>query len=176
MNRRTAGCINRIQLLRLALLLATLAPGVGVATSDEPVPVLGWVEQVAILDTGLVMHAKIDTGADNSSINASGIDYVSRNGKTLVSFKLSDNTGTLVSMERPLLRVGQIKRKEGGYIERPVVSLGFCIAGRRIDAEVNLADRGHFNYPVLIGRSVMARRFLVDPERTYITRPACVAS
>ena len=168
--------MSRAQLVRLVVLLATLAPGVGIAQSDELIPVLGWVEKVAILDTGLILQAKIDTGADNSSINASNIDYVTRDGETLVRFKVKDNTGAIVSMERPLVRVGQIKRKEGGYIERPVVSLGFCIAGRMIDAEVNLADRDHFNYPVLIGRSVMARRFLVDPERTYITQPTCAAS
>jgi len=162
--------------MRLGILLAALAAVAGPAQSDEPTAILGWVEKVAILDTGLVMHAKIDTGADNSSINASNIDYFTRDGETLVRFKIKGNTGAPVAMERPLVRVGQIKRKEGGYIERPVVTLGFCIAGQIVDTEVNLANRNHFNYPVLIGRSVMARRFLVDSERTYITRPTCIAS
>jgi hypothetical protein len=26
---------------------------------------------------------------------------------------------------------------------------------------------------VLVGRSLMARRFLVDPERSYLTQPTC---
>lgn len=162
--------------MRLAVLLAVWVFPVGAAQSDEQIPVLGWVEKVAILGTGLILHAKIDTGAENSSINASSIDYVTHDGKTLVRFKVKDDTGTLFSIERPLVRMVQIKRKEGGHIERPVVSLGFCIAGQSIDAEVNLANREHFTYPVLVGRSVMARRFLVDPERTYITQPACLAS
>ena len=168
--------MNRAPLMTLAVLLATLASGVGTAHAEDRTAILGWVEKVAIADTGLIMHAKIDTGADNSSINASGIDYVKRDGNTWVRFKLKDRTGNQITLERPLVRVGQIKRKEGGYIERPVVTLGLCVAGQMVDAEVNLADRDHFQYPVLVGRSLMARRFLVDPERTYLTQPGCSAS
>lgn len=167
---------NRAQLVRLAVLLLVLTPVVVTAQPDGPKTVLGWAERVAISGTSLVMRAKIDTGADNSSINASNINYVTHDGTTLVRFKVKDNTGKLVSMERPVVRIGKIKRKEGGYIERPVIILGLCVAGRMIDAEVNLADRDHFIYPVLIGRSIMARRFLVDPEHTYITQPTCITS
>jgi hypothetical protein len=158
----------------LALLLAMLASGTVLAADQATT--LGWVEQVTIQDTGLVMHAKIDTGADNSSINASGIDYFSRGGDTWVRFELHDRTGAQVTMERPLVRLGHIKRKEGGHIERPVVTLGLCVAGQLVDAEVNLARRDHFRYQLLVGRSLMAHRFLVDPVRTYITRPNCAAA
>nr|WP_232224186.1 RimK/LysX family protein [Mastigocladopsis repens] len=35
----------------------------------------------------------------------------------------------------------------------------FCIAGRWIEEEVNLAERDNFNYPVLIGRNMLKRCF-----------------
>lgn len=146
----------------------------GVASADRSPAILGWVEQVAILDAAITLPAKIDTGADNSSINASAINYITRNGADWVRFTLKDSTGTQTTLERPLVRRGQIKRKEGGFIERPVITMSLCLAGQRVDTEVNLADRNHFNYPMLVGRSLLSRRFLVDAERKNLTRPNCV--
>lgn len=168
--------MNRTTLKPQAVLLSILLACVGTIQAAAAPMTLGWVERVGVINTGLVMNAKIDTGADNSSINASSIDYVTRDGSTWVRFKIQDQNGTGIALERPLVRIGQIKRKEGGYLERPVVTLDLCVAGQMVNAEVNLADRDHFKYPMLVGRSLMARRFLVDPERTYITQPACAAS
>jgi len=141
--------------------------------ADSDPAILGWIEEVAITDANMILPAKIDTGADNSSIHASDIRYVTREGNTWVQFKLRDRAGTLINMERQLVRMGQIKRKEGGFIERPVVNLGFCVAGQKVNAEVNLANRQHFDYPMLVGRSLLARRFLVNPDRSYLTHPTC---
>ena len=50
----------------------------------------------------------------------------------------------------------------------------FCIGGRKIRDEVNLADRGHFIYPVLIGRNMLGKGdFLLDPSRTFVSRAPC---
>lgn len=168
--------MKRATTMQLSVLLATMLSTIGTVQAAESPSILGWIEKVAVLNSSLVMHAKVDTGADNSSINASAIDYVTRDGRDIVRFKLKDRSGAEVVMERPLVRVSQIKRKEGGYIERPVVTMGFCVGGKMVDAEVNLADRNHFKYQMLVGRSLMARRFVVDPERTYITQPTCTAS
>jgi hypothetical protein len=133
------------------------------------------VEEVAIMNTGLNIDAKIDTGADNSSINASSIVYFDQDGARWVRFNIQNRKGNQVAMERPLVRVAQIKRKEGGYIERPVVSMNLCVAGQQVNTEVNLANRDHFKYLMLVGRSLMAKRFLVDPESMHITQPTCTA-
>ena len=164
--------MNRRPLFMIAMFLTTLF-GAGTTQADKPPGILGWVEEIAIPDAGMVLRAKIDTGADHSSIHASEIYYFMRQGSTWVRFKLQGQTGTQIAMERPLIRIGQIKKKEGGVIARPVVSLGICVAGQQLEAEINLADRNHFTYPMLVGRSLMVQRFLVDPDRTYITKPFC---
>lgn len=168
--------VKTLALIPAVALLSALAAGGANALSAESPTTLGWIERVAIADTPLVMHAKIDTGADHSSINASDITYTSHHGQAWVRFSIHDRNGVKTAIERPLLRVGQIKRKEGGHIERPVVMMDLCVAGQQVKAEVNLANREHFKYQLLVGRSLMARRFVVDPERTYITQPACAAS
>jgi hypothetical protein len=133
------------------------------------------VEEVAVMNTGLKIDAKIDTGADNSSINASSIAYFNQDGARWVRFNIQNRKGDRIAMERPLVRVAQIKRKEGGYIERPVVSMNLCVAGQQVNTEVNLANRDHFKYLMLVGRSLMAKRFLVDPESMHITHPICAS-
>jgi len=158
------------------MLLMLLGSTAGTAFAKEPPAVLGWVEEVAVMNTGLTLHAKIDTGADNSSINATNIAYFLHDGIKWVRFNILNRKGEHVAMERPLLRVAQIKRKEGGYIERPVVNMDICVAGQKVNTEVNLADRNHFKYFMLVGRSLLAKRFLVDPEGLYLTHPTCVAA
>jgi hypothetical protein len=91
-------------------------------------------------------------------------------------FVIQNRQGIQTVMERPLVRITQIKRKEGGYIERPVVSMDLCVAGQKVNSEVNLADRNHFKYMMLVGRSLLAKRFLVDPESLYLTHPTCVST
>jgi hypothetical protein len=168
--------MSRSPVLLLAMLLILLISSTQTVFAREAPTVLGWVEEVAVMDAGLKMHAKIDTGADNSSINASGINYFTRQGARWVRFSIQNRQGMKTVMERPLVRVAQIKRKEGGYIERPVVNMDLCVGGQKVNSEVNLADRNHFKYLMLVGRSLLARRFLVDPESLYLTRPACVAA
>ena len=147
--------MNRLKLTLFSLCVVMSLSTLQAARADTNPAILGWIEPVAITDANLILPAKIDTGADNSSIHASDIHYVTRDGNTWVQFKLQDRTGTPVNMERQLIRMGYIKRKEGGFIERPVVNLGFCVAGQKVNAEVNLADRKHFQYPMLVGRSLL---------------------
>ena len=168
--------MSRVLMTTLAYILATALLASEFAQADQRTTILGWVEEVAVLDARMNFQAKIDTGADSSSLNASDIDYMQRDGSTWVRFHLTDHTGAQIAMEQPLVRLVKIKLKEGGFIERPVVTLSLCIAGQQLNAEVNLTNRNHFNYPMLVGRSLMARRFLVDPQHTHLTQPVCTTS
>lgn len=69
-----------------------------------------------------------------------------------------------------------IKKKEGGLQRRPVVTMTFCIAGRLIKDEVNLSDRGHFNYEVLVGRNMLTSgNLIIDASKAFTARPNCMA-
>ena len=48
-----------------------------------------------------------------------------------------------------------------------------CLGHTYADVEVSLVDREHFNYPVLLGRLVLAGRAIVDPSEEYLHEPAC---
>jgi hypothetical protein len=70
-------------------------------------------------------------------------------------------------------RIVKIKHNSGGTQERPVIKLGVCLGSIYRETEVNLQDRGHMNYQMLIGREFMKGDFLVDPNAVFINPPRC---
>lgn len=155
--------------LATVLVLALLS---GAACADEK-KVIGWIERVAITTEGLVMDAKVDTGADFSSVHAEQIRYFTKEGTRWVEFVLRDHDNTAHTLRRPLKRMARIKKKTQGFQERPVVILQICIGDVQNPAQVNLAERGHFKYSLLLGRSFLSTQFLVDPGNKHLTRPSC---
>ncbi len=91
-----------------------------------------------------------------------------------VVFQIENDKGETNTLERKLVRFVRIKSKDGGWQRRPVVMMDFCMAGRHVSSEVNLAAREDFIYPVLVGRNMMqAGGMIVDPSRTFIAPAQC---
>ncbi|MGB5544195.1 MAG: ATP-dependent zinc protease [Gammaproteobacteria bacterium] len=138
--------------------------------------VFGWIEQVRVSAAGLVLEAKLDTGADTSSLHARNIHGFKRQGVRMVRFEIENpETGELVQLERKRMRGVRIREHNGGYQRRPVVEMWVCLGQLKKRIEVNLVDRSQFNYPFLIGRSAMHGEIIVDPDRSFTTSPECVS-
>jgi hypothetical protein len=137
-------------------------------------PELGWVERVRILPEDIILTAKLDTGADTSSIDATGLAEFERGGRPWIRFSVPDRKGNTTVFERPVVRVVRIKRSEAATATRPVVMLALCLGGKFREEAVTLIDRSHLRYPVLIGRSAMAGRFLENPSRKFTTHADCI--
>ncbi len=135
--------------------------------------VTGFVEKVRVGPQSVRMNARIDTGAKTSSIDADVIKVFKRDEKRRVLFSINSDDGTKLIFESRLVRYVRIKSKTGKFIRRPVVYMDICLAGIHIQGEVNLAERGHMNYPMLVGRNMMAEKFVVNPAVRYITKPDC---
>lgn len=150
----------------------------GAAASDEDargeIKTLGYIENVAVGNLALEMKGKLDTGADTSSVHAYDVE-VYKKGKrdNWVKFRLIGKDGRSIRYDQNVIRFAHIKAKTGGTIRRPVIHLPICVGGRRARAEVNLADRGDFEYDVLIGREFLANRILVDSSRTFMAEEEC---
>ncbi len=141
---------------------------------------VGWIEEVRLSEVGTVVKAKMDTGATTSSIDSEIIDIrksgektKDRSGETVV-FSVMMDDGAPKTFEREIKRYVRIKLKGGGYVRRPVIEMRFCIAGREVTEEVNLANRENFIYPVLIGRNMMRHADLViNPAAKHLSQPYC---
>lgn len=135
--------------------------------------IVGWVEKARISPGNLVLQAKLDSGADNSSLNVSDVVEFERNGEKWVRFGLVNDLGQSVVIERRQVRIARIKRHRGMRQERPVVRMGICVGNYYKEAEVNLVDRSKFKYPLLIGRSFMGNGLLIDPSAQFTLEPGC---
>lgn len=170
MNRKIFNRCHSAHAFLYGLLLLTA--GSGVAEADNK-SVVGWIERVSITTEDLNMDAKVDTGADFSSVHAEQIRHFTRDSVRWVEFTLRDDGGNEHTLQRPLKRMARIKKKTQGYQERPVVVLQICIGDARYPAQFNLAQRAHFKYPLLLGRSALRSRFVVDPGAKYLLKPTC---
>lgn len=152
-------------------LLGSLVLAATVSAGNKQI--VGWVEKARISPGNMVLQAKMDSGADNSSLNVPDVDEFERNGEKWVRFEVVDEQGTSVVIERKLIRTAKIKRHKALRQRRPVVRMGICIGNYYREAEVNLVDRSRFKYPLLIGRSFMGDNLVIDPSAQFTLEPGC---
>lgn len=147
------------------------------AHAQEGKTVMGWVEFVHIADLDAQLKAKLDTGATTSSLRAEVLKLVRHNKgeKRRVIFQIVGADGKTSTLERTLIRWVRIKSKKTGvFYRRPVVDMQFCLGGKLVHSEVNLAPRTDFIYPILIGRNMLRdANILVDAERTFTSHAVC---
>jgi hypothetical protein len=109
--------------------------------------------------------AKVDTGADSSSVWASEVSVDKDGVLSFALFAKGSDLYTGQQIKRRNFRVAQVKSSSGHVQIRYQVRLSVVIGGRRIRAYFNLSDRSRNQYPVLIGRRTLAGKFLVDVRR-----------
>lgn len=136
-------------------------------------PVLGWLEKVYVSPGNIVLHAKLDTGADNCSLHAENIKMFKKDDSQWVRFDLMNRYGDKRRIEQKVYRTARIKMKDGNIQRRPVIKLGLCLGTRFEIVEFSLVDRSHFAYPVLVGRNFLSGSVLVDSSDTYKSVPYC---
>lgn len=139
----------------------------------EAKEVIGRLERVSINHAGLTLDAKIDTGAKNSSLNATNYHLSRKEGEIWVKFDVTNPEGKTVTLEKPVIRFVKIKRKEANTQQRPAILLDVCLGKVVKEVEVNLVNRSNFDYQMLIGRSVLRGNFIVDVEKSYTIEPRC---
>jgi len=136
--------------------------------------IVGYVENVEIEDIETKIKAKLDTGAQTSSIHA---NIIEQNEEDVIFEIVSDDEDVEnKNIKKPIERFVRIKKKRNdGFIRRPVVKMTFCIAGQRVTEEVNLAERDGFNYDLLIGRNMLEEgKLIVDVSKTFTSKPNCM--
>jgi len=169
--------LSRTILLVTVVLTATSCTSPAIAGSkSEPQQkeIYGYLEDVVLSGVGIELPAKLDTGADTSSLDATQIKRFRRSDVSWVRFTIEDpENGELVTLERHYVRSARIKRHDGEHQRRPVVEVDVCLGGESYAVEVSLIDRSQFDYPILLGRSALEGVALVDSELTFTTSPDC---
>lgn len=159
-----------LKILSLAVLLGAPA----LPANAEP-RIYGWVENGLLLPENLPVKAKLDTGAQTSSLDAKDLRRFERDGEPWVRFTVEvkeEGKNRRVTFERKVVRDVKV-RGAGGEERRPVVLMSICIGERRYDEQFSLNNRSKMIYPVLIGRRTLEQMGVVDVSRTYTVQPAC---
>ena len=135
---------------------------------SHDLPVLGRIETAVIMPAGLVLTARIDTGATTSSIGVENLKQYERDGKPWLKFTIIDpKTGKAKEFNLKRKRKVKIKQHESDSVRRPVVDLRVIIGKINQVREFTLADRESYDYPVLIGRNYLMDAAIVDVSQKH---------
>lgn len=148
----------------------------GVSLNEADIQTVGWIENGKIPGIDKDIKFKLDTGAKTTSINAEILEKPDNESESggMIKFRYTNTEGIKKVFERPVERWVRIKDGEGGYFRRPVVRMKFCIAGRWIEEEANLADRDGFNYSILVGRNMLKKgKLAINSAESFTAKPNC---
>jgi hypothetical protein len=135
-------------------------------------PLLGWREWVSLPALGLErIKAKVDTGARTSCLHAFRVRGFRRAGALWVRFGMHPDQGSTARVVECEARV--IDRRavtdSGGHTQnRYVIESEIVAGGFAWPAELTLTNRDTMRFRMLIGRTAMNGRFLVDPSRSFL--------
>jgi hypothetical protein len=134
--------------------------------------VIGWREWVQLPELGILeIKAKVDTGADNSSLHAFNVEKFSRDGIDYVRFEIHPKRRTrkpAIQCEAPLAMERKVKNPGGRTELRPVIRTMVIVAGMELEGLVNLTSRDEMGFRMLLGRRTISKTFMVDPGRSYL--------
>lgn len=143
-------------------------------SAKRPVlPVVGWRELVHLPDLGLhEVPAKIDTGARTSSLHGTVLEEFERDGEKFVRFAVDfEQQHVRQVCEAVHVDVRGITSSNGETQYRYVIKTPLRIGDIEFRAEISLADRSDMRFPMLIGRSSLRRRFVVDSGYSWLQTP-----
>ena len=133
---------------------------------------IGWREWVQLPELGVTeMKVKVDTGADSSSLHAFNIERFSRDDSEWVGFEIHPKQRSrkpAIICEALVMKERKVKNPGGRTELRPVIRTTLIVAGKEIDAMVNLTTRDEMSFRMLVGRRTIRKHFIVDPGRSYL--------
>ncbi len=141
----------------------------------RPLEPIGWREVVTLPDLwARPIPAKIDTGARTSSLHATEIERFERDGHHWLRFLLDIGLGQSepVACELPRVDHRVIVSSNGEAQDRYIIKTRLRLGAVEFAAEFSLADRSDMKFPILVGRTALRGRFMVDSGRSYLQSDA----
>jgi hypothetical protein len=162
-----ARLISRRIFLILPLIVAILS-STPLHAEDKTKTVIGAVEEVVLFPWGAKLPARIDTGAGMTSL---GIHDLAIKNK-VAQFRLPKKYGnTLINL--PVVGHCNIRSADSRE-HRPIVEIELCLGSKRMRVQVNLNDRSHLDYPLIVGRNVLNQGFIVDCAQERMWSAKCL--
>lgn len=114
----------------------------------------------------LNIKAKIDTGAQTSSIHARKIAIrKSADGQSYLQCELLK---TAIPADFYEYEIRSIRSSNGSAEFRYIVKLPIVMGNKTYEAEFSLANRSTMKFPILLGVSLLKQAFIVDVRKKYL--------
>jgi hypothetical protein len=142
-------------------------------SDQEKFTLIGWKEWLVLPDLGIpVLKAKIDTGARTSSLHTFSLEEFTSKGQLMVRFGIHPfrkQTKVELFCEAPVVDQRLVKNS-GGYSEmRYVIETNALLGTLLWPIKITLTNRDNMMFRMLLGRTALKDRFIIDPAKQYLT-------
>ncbi len=132
----------------------------------------GWREWVALAGLGVpAVKAKLDTGARTSALHVAEMETFEQAGRHKVRFLLHPlrRRPALVCVCEAEIVDRRVVIDSGGHREqRWVIRTPLALGDQQWPVEITLTNRETMLFRLLLGRSALQGRFLVDPQHSFL--------
>lgn len=118
------------------------------------------------------IDAKVDTGANTSAIHYHHAEIIKKNGKDFLHFNLLDPDHPRFNDKEffvPNFEQREIKNSFGSSELRFIITTDIIIFGKSFTTEFSLSNRGNLKFPILLGRKLLKKGFLVDVTKRNLS-------
>ena len=138
--------------------------------------IIGRRELAALPDFGLEqVKVKVDSGAYTSSILVTScFEKADQLHVVFLDNKHPGFTGQEMHFKK--FRTKKVKSSNGEVQERYFVFGTMIIAGLSIQTEFSLTVRKGMRYPILLGRKILNKYFLIDTSQKYLYLPSSITA
>ncbi len=134
--------------------------------------IIGWREWVSLPELGIErIKVKVDTGARTSAIHAFEVEEFFDAGVKMVRFSLhplqkrNDIVQTCVA---PVVDERMVSDSGGHREKRYVIRSQILLGEHQWPIEITLTNRDTMLFRMLLGRTALAGKFLIQPESSYL--------
>lgn len=142
-------------------------------SDQEKFTLIGWKEWLVLPDLGIpALKVKIDTGARTSALHTFSLEEFTSKGRLMVRFGVHPfrkQTTVELFCEAPVVDQRVVKNSGGHSEMRYVIETNALLGTLLWPIKITLTNRDNMMFRMLLGRTALKDRFIIDPAKKYLT-------